>query len=155
MLHDLINTIMDAEGFSETPYWDNKQWTWGYGTKFSNALTKDAEISPMYRISKSEAKKELCVNLAEAMENYMLIFESVTNRISVPRRYALIEMLYNLGLTSFLTFQNMLKELISPNQNIDWNKVALEAKDSKWYHQVGKRGERIVEVLKTGGKYEK
>jgi lysozyme len=58
----------------------------------------------------------------------------------------LTDMIFNLGSTRFRKFKKMIKAI----KNNDWELAGEEAKDSKWYKQVGKRGEEIVKQLKEG-----
>lgn len=53
------NTILQSflptwEGFSPTPYWDYKQWSWGYGTKVPGSVN-DANINPGGTITREKA----------------------------------------------------------------------------------------------------
>jgi lysozyme len=55
-------------------------------------------------------------------------------------------MLFNLGLTRFLGFQNTIAAIRSG----EWSRAASLAKQSLWYKQVGARARRIVRELDTG-----
>ena len=68
------------------------------------------------------------------------------NDVNTARRTALIDMIFNLGQNGFAKFTKMIEAIY----NNDWDTVAKEAKDSKWYNQVGNRGKKIVKQLKTG-----
>jgi lysozyme len=62
------------------------------------------------------------------------------------RQIALCDMIFNLGEKRFMGFQNMIEAIKKGN----WEEAAVEAKDSTWYNQVGKRAEKVVEQLKKG-----
>lgn len=62
------------------------------------------------------------------------------------RKAALVDMGFNLGIVGLLKFKKMLAAM----QGGDFSEAAREAKDSKWYTQVGQRGERIVAMIETG-----
>lgn len=52
-------------------------------------------------------------------------------------------MRFNLGHDGFRRFKNM----IAAVKNQAFNQAAREMKDSRWYHQVGKRAERLKEMM--------
>ena len=58
--------------------------------------------------------------------------------LSDGRQRALLNMCFNLGITRLLKFKNMLKCLRDGN----YEQAAIEALDSKWARQVGRRAER-------------
>jgi lysozyme len=60
---------------------------------------------------------------------------------------ALTDMRFNLGPGGFRKFKKMI-EAIKSN---DYEKAAEEAKDSRWYKQVGLRGERVCKLLAGEG----
>ena len=65
---------------------------------------------------------------------------------SKERLGALISMAYNLGDRGFRGFVKMINAI----RRRSWEEVASQAKDSKWYTQVGIRGREIVKLLKEG-----
>jgi len=65
--------------------------------------------------------------------------------IGEAREAALIDMLFNIGLTRFRTFEKMLHAL----DRYDFETAAKEMKDSRWYHQVGTRSRRLVEMMRS------
>lgn len=85
ILNKAAEFIIGFEGFHPTPYWDHKQWTWGYGTKASG---KDGKIS------KDNAKKEL---IAYISQDYDRI--TTFSKKPLPESFiiALLSFSYNLG----------------------------------------------------------
>lgn len=65
---------------------------------------------------------------------------------SNPRHIALISMMFNLGYGRFRGF----KKMILAVKNDDWDEASVQAKDSRWYKQVGSRGKRLCYTLQTG-----
>ena len=65
--------------------------------------------------------------------------------LSQNQQRALINMAYNLGVDGLLKFKNMLAELSRGNLEA----AAKEALNSKWAKQVGKRAERVAELLRN------
>lgn len=62
------------------------------------------------------------------------------------RQNVLIEMVFNLGINRFLTFQKMLAAL----QVYDYNRAANEMLDSRWAQQVGQRAQTLADIMRTG-----
>lgn len=135
LTQSLIDQIKQDEGYSKYSYWDHKQYSWGYGTPAS-----DVGLS----ISKDKAEEELIRYIKIAIGDYIKLFEN--KDFSQKKKEALINMLYNLGLPTFKKFRKMNKEL--NKKDINWDKVADEAKDSRWYKQTGNRAKRIIKTLR-------
>lgn len=66
--------------------------------------------------------------------------------ISEARRAALIDFMFNVGLTTAMKFRKM-REAIS---NGDWNQAATELCCSRWSNQVGDRAPEIISLVKNG-----
>lgn len=62
------------------------------------------------------------------------------------RRNAMVNMRYNLGPSRFRGFERM----IAAANRGDWFTAAMEARDSKWFHQVGRRGPLVADTIETG-----
>jgi lysozyme len=81
-------------------------------------------------------------NVMDELDKNLSFFHDLTE----PRRYALIDMCFNLGLTRFLRFERMLEAL----EKKDYTKASLEAIDSKWANQVGSRALRDAKMIEEG-----
>ncbi|MEA2108462.1 MAG: glycoside hydrolase family protein [Pseudomonadota bacterium] len=57
----------------------------------------------------------------------------------------LVDMWFNLGYQGFRKFENM----ITAVRQQDFLSAARVMKDSRWYHQVGKRAERLKEMMQN------
>jgi GH24 family phage-related lysozyme (muramidase) len=66
ILSDFIPTV---EGFRSNPYWDKKQWTWGYGTKVTGSID-NPNVKPNKTITRNEAFKEMMKDL-DYRHNYL------------------------------------------------------------------------------------
>ena len=66
--------------------------------------------------------------------------------IDENRRRVIVDMLFNLGKTRFSGFRNAIQAIKDRN----WERAANEMKDSRWYGQVGHRGLRNVNIMRTG-----
>lgn len=135
--YELIERIKEEEGFSPKAFWDNKQYSYGYGTRAPHSYAT---------ITEQEAEIQLIEHLIKDVDFLEKHFE--IRRVNKVRTFALLDMLYNLGHSGFMSFKKMIYELQRPM--IDWRAVAFEAFDSKWRRQVGKRAERIILELGTG-----
>jgi lysozyme len=137
----LIEQLKKDEGFSPISFWDNKQYTWGYGTKAPGESM---------RIDKETAEHELINAVNDSIADILHLF---SNELEDPefnqvRFEALVNMRYNLGHGAFRTFKKMIKHI----KEGKWLHAAYEAKNSKWYKQVGNRAIRIVKELTSGEK---
>ena len=132
------------EGFYSTPYWDIRHYSWGYGTRAPQSW--NWWNTP--RITKAQASEELMEYCKIVEKELIQIFGDKLKKISQVRIDCLGNMLYNLGLTNFSSFRNMISEIKS--ENINWPAVAFHAYDSRWYGQVGNRSKRIVREIAYG-----
>ena len=64
-----------------------------------------------------------------------------------PIQKAVYNMAFNLGITRFSKFKNMIAALEKGN----YDQASIEAQDSKWYEQTKSRAERIVLLMKEAG----
>lgn len=62
------------------------------------------------------------------------------------RARVLVDLCFNMGIGTLLKFKKFLAELRVNN----YTEAANQLKDSTWYKQVGTRGRRLVEMVKTG-----
>ena len=60
-------------------------------------------------------------------------------------QHVLVNMTFNLGGTRFGKFNNMWKGVVEN----DWEKVAVEMEDSKWFGQVGRRSVELQEMVRS------
>ena len=60
-------------------------------------------------------------------------------------QHVLINMTFNLGGTRFAKFNNMWKGVIE----CDWEKMAVEMEDSRWFKQVGRRSVELQEMVRN------
>lgn len=67
-------------------------------------------------------------------------------KLNEARQYILVDMCFNLGIGRLLTFKKMLAAL----KEGYYERAAAEMLDSKWAKQVGKRAEKLAEIMKTG-----
>lgn len=85
-----ISMIESEEGFSSTPYWDNTQWTWGYGT----AAGFNKNVKPQGTITMDQAQNDLLTYI-QGLYQKMMMRLNVT--ITDNQTTALLDFGYNLG----------------------------------------------------------
>ena len=66
--------------------------------------------------------------------------------VSPPRKDAMIDICFNLGLPRLNKFKNALAAMAMG----DYNKAAIEFLDSKWAKQVGQRAITITDIIRSG-----
>jgi len=135
MNYKLIEMLKRHEGLRLKPYYCTAgKLTIGYGRNLEDV-----------GISEHEASLLLSGDVIETEQDIKSIFLNF-NDFTENRQIALMNMLFNLGKTKFLKFKKMIKAI----KNNDWNEVAIQAKDSKWYTDVKDRAIEVVQLLKNG-----
>ena len=129
-MEKLIEQIKKAEGFRGMPYKDTLGIpTIGYGTK----LPIDEEEAELL------LKKRLNDTIKDLKRAYPK-FEELPPTI----QEVLLDMGYNMGIPRLMKFKKMWKAI----DEGDWNKMADEMVDSRWYRQVGNRAKNLVQVVR-------
>lgn len=101
--------IPEFEGFSASPYWDNQQYTWGYGTRAPGATGT---------ISKTQALADMRAYL---QNDYDYLRPLVARSLTPNQWAALLSFSYNLGRGNA---HNLLANINSGNDNAlqnQWN----------------------------------
>ena len=135
--NNVIGMIKQHEGFRDKPYRCTAgKLTIGYGRNLDDV-----------GISNREATVLLYNDIIEATESVRVVFSGFKfDEFSENRQAALIDMMFNLGRSRFIKF----KKMITAIRYKDWNEAADQAKDSRWFSQVGERGVKIVRLLREG-----
>lgn len=93
-----------------------------------------------------EAAHYLCKNDIERcikeLKKHLKFFDDLDNE----RKYALIDLCFNLGINKLLTFKKTLASIACGN----YRKAAEQLLQSKYASQVGKRAKRIAKLIETG-----
>lgn len=132
---DLIKQIKEHEGLVLKPYkCTSNKLTIGYGHNLEdNGLSKTAcELILFEDID--EAKKNL----------YAVFTKKFFENLSNNQKIALIDMMFNLGLSRFLTF----KKFILAVKNKDFIKASAEIINSRAYQQNKYRYKKLSEQIK-------
>jgi len=85
------------------------------------------------------------------VEETIHVFESKGGEdfYSLPEeiQHVLVNMTFNLGGTRFSKFNNMWKGVVAG----DWEKMAVEMEDSRWFGQVGRRSVELQQMVRSCG----
>lgn len=106
------------EGFTPKPFWDFKQWTWGYGTRVPGS-SNNKNITPGGTITKETA-------MAAALKHIQSDFVYLSNLINItltPSQWAaLLSLSYNVGKYAA---DNLVQNINADNQpalEVQWKK---------------------------------
>lgn len=131
----LRNEIERDEGLRLKPYeCTSGKLSIGYGRNIEDNGISRAEADYLLQNDMDRVEKELDT------------FIPWWKHLSDARQRALMNMVYNMGISRFLGFKNMLAAL----QTGRWVIAADEAIMSRWAKQVGERAERIADMIKRG-----
>lgn len=97
-------------------------------------------------ISKAEAEILLRNDILKAQGDLDRIFPLTASSLSNNCYKVLVNMIFNLGATRFLTFRKMRKAV----EEGDFERAADEMLDSLWARQVGLRAERLAQLMRDG-----
>lgn len=80
-----------------------------------------------------------------AEQDARALFESF-NDFSSGRKVAVVDLLFNLGRTTFSRFITTIAAI----RHQQWDAAAAALKNSKWYRQVGRRAVEVIRLIKEG-----
>tara|TARA_R100001082_G_scaffold82312_1_gene49162 strand:+ start:88 stop:552 length:465 start_codon:yes stop_codon:yes gene_type:complete len=108
---------------------EDPEYDWEIGTKVSE------EVVNMY--FEDDFKKHL--------EETIHVFGTEKEFYNLPSdiQRVLVNMCFNLGGTRLSKFKNMLKACRAN----DWNEMAKQMEDSRWYGQVGRRSKELQDIV--------
>jgi lysozyme len=131
------------EGFSPDPYLDiEKVPTIGYGT--TRILGRPVTMNdPPIRepVARHLLRADLFVACLDAQDLF-----STFGEMNAVRREVLANMAYNLGRNRLSGFHRF----IEAADRLDYEAMAAEMKDSKWYRQTKTRAMRLHQAMLTG-----
>lgn len=134
MTPELISSTKVHEGFRSRAYQDSVGvWTIGYGTNLQE-LEITEEIAAAWMLNK--------LRQAETSAGGYPWFAA----LSQPRKDAIVEMIYNLGLPRFDKFAKLRTALGAK----DYAKASEEMLASVWAEQVGVRALRLATQMRRG-----
>ena len=93
------------------------------------------------------AEQLLDADIKIAKDSCKVLFHNFSG-YSENRQNALIDFLFNVGITTAGKFKNA---IVAIKESEDaWCRAALEFKNSKWFSQVGSRGAEICKMIQEG-----
>lgn len=150
----LLQQLKDDEGFRAEAYWDNKQWSYGYGCRAPGENST---------ITEAEASRLIEQHMEQSIADFLRIFKDHIKKFNDVRAEAFVNLIFNMGpgrvggSEGLLSFKITLDH-ITKNRDVPWGLVADGLKSSLWFRQVGTsgtppgRGNRIVAEVRTGVK---
>jgi len=130
----LIEEIKKHEAFSSHTYLDTENvLTIGYGLNLDDGISE--QLASKILEWTVEARRE---SLSKIIPFW--------SKLSPARQDVFLNMAYNLGVPRFLNFRRMLTAAEAGNVE----SVCREMKDSKWYKQVGRRADYLIEKYRRG-----
>lgn len=147
----LLQQLKKDEGFRSVAYWDNKQWSIGYGCRSKEGAT----------ITELQAAILLAEHMHQSIADFNRIFKGHLDKFNDVRAECFVNLIFNMGpgrpggSEGLLSFKNTLG-FIFKNKEVPWDSVADGLEKSLWFRQVcdsgeGEgRGNRIVRQVRTG-----
>ena len=108
---------------------NDPEYAWEVGTKVSQ------EVVDMYYEQDFKKHYQETVHVYGSYEDFQNLPE--------PIQRVLVNMCFNLGGTRFSKFKNMLRACKSHN----WEQMAAEMENSRWYSQVGRRSQELQKMV--------
>ena len=131
----LIDQLSIDEGRKSRMYLDSvNKWTIGVGRNLSDRALFEDEIDLMLKNDISLVTKQLDENLPW------------WSAMSDERQHALINLCFNMGITTLLQFKDSLALLKAGK----WDEAAAAFMCSKWAKQVGNRAIRVTNQIRNG-----
>ena len=108
-------------------------------------LTSDPESKQAIgeEVSKERVEAVFEADLKNTLDDCPKLFSDF-DTLPDEAKIVIANMLFNLGLQKLMNFKKF-REAVEKR---DWNRAAEEMKDSRWYTQVTKRAERLIERIK-------
>lgn len=147
-MDEIIKRIKIFEGYSSKPYrCPADKWTIGYGYNFEDrGFETDILVSILNGgFSRETAEKLLAADVKACVETAESVFKFFGG-LNGPRRAVVADMVYQLGLAGFQAFHMMMAALDAG----DFERAAMEMKNSRWYGQSGRRSRINTEQMRTG-----
>lgn len=149
---NLIEQLKRHEGFRDDYYHctANKK-TIGYGRNVDNNPFSIKELKILGRdcftaepMTEDEAEQLLLNDVNEVIE--LIKHHLLWDELCFARQAVCVNMAFNLGVSGFLRFKNMLSAI----NNCFYEKAALEMLDSRWAKQVSNRANELAVQMDSG-----
>jgi len=140
----LLALLRVHEGFSPEPYPDGGGHSVGYGHHIEAHGQRLADFLPS--ITRERAEDLLHNDAAVAWAAAEKLVGTAWDRLIMARRIVVADMAYNLGIQGLAKFKRFLAAVRAG----DWSDAASEMEESRWYKQVGNRGQRLKAMMFFG-----
>lgn len=154
----LKDLIKPQEGYRGKPYRDTVgKLTIGNGRNVDDVGISEDELAHLGRtledilengVSESEADYLLGNDIEKAIRECRRVFPWFEELDNV-RQAVVVDMVFNMGLSAFLTFKNTIAMIKVGN----YRGAAEHMKASLWHKQVGKRADDLARMMETGHAY--
>ena len=162
-----LQLLREFEGYYADPYLcPANKCTIGYGTNLEahrkfipfedirkgslvGEPLRRALINRGMRWSKEIAEAAMIEELTKTHEELLKkckAYSVLREKNEIARAEALLDMAYNMGIGSLLTFKTSLPLI----EKGEYSKAAENLKASRWYKQVGRRSRAICKIMETG-----
>jgi len=139
----LEHQVAQDEGFSSRPYRDSLDyWTIGYGSRWILGVPVSEHTEP---ITEATARTLLRAGLWKATLDAQELFPTYAD-LNDARQEVLVNMSYNLGFKGLAGF----RRLRAAAAELNFDGMALEMINSRWYDQVGMRSQRLTAWMRSG-----
>ena len=148
MKEDFVDLIIIDEGFRGEPYLDTVgKWTVGIGRNLDDKGLTPAELRSLFARQQMtrDFARLLLSNDVEEIESNLRTALPWFDQLDEARQYVLVNM-GMMGVKRLMGFKKMLAAM----QIGDWPAAAEELLSSKYAGQVGKRAERLANIMRTG-----
>lgn len=135
----LAKVLQHLEGFSSVPYWDFKQWSWGYGTRVPGSVD-NKNVRPGGTITKERAAEEA---VKYSKQSFNTLSKRITKKLNTNQWAAILSFDYNTGSASKLvseindnspTLESHIKQYIYAGGKVNPGLVARRAYEWKLYN---------------------
>jgi len=137
----LKTILVHDEGCRPRPY-DDATGNTVHAEKgnISIGIGRNLEANPL---SDAAISFLLAEDVTVALQGAASLFGDAFGHYSAPRQHAIVCLIFNLGLSKFMDFQNTIAAIKAG----DWQKACANLENSKWHRQVGERSRRILTML--------
>lgn len=139
---NVVELIQDHEDRRTVPYLDSLGIiTWGIGRNVQEVPFGADELALVNQTIDLMFANDLRRCRYDLVDNFPWFLT-----LDDARQAACIDLRFNLGPNRFRGFVKFLAAM----HRADYERAAAELEDSKWFRQVGRRGPRIRDMVKTG-----
>lgn len=111
----------------------------------AQGLNYDRVRAGAQSLTETQASALLREDLNTAIEGAGRVVNNF-DQLPFARQAVLVDLCFNMGENKLMDFSKMRRAV----ERGDWQGAANEMENSNWYHQVGDRGPRMVEIMRTG-----